>query len=126
MVRKLGYMMIGLAVLVLTIAVVFNYYSYIFARTVSGKVLGVERVTDPAAIVTAPGGSLSPAQIYSFAVAVQTTAGEIVTGSTEDRQWAIVKEGQCAEAKFFPYPPWDLNKAGTYHDVRLVRLFNCP
>lgn len=54
------------------------------------------------------------------------TSGEIFTASSEDRQWAAVQgEGLCAEAKFFPYPPWQLDKAGTYHGARLLKLWNC-
>nr|HRO68422.1 hypothetical protein [Pseudobdellovibrionaceae bacterium] len=51
--------------------------------------------------------------------------GEIVTGPTEDRQWAVAKPGQCAEAEFFPYPPWEFPKWGTYYNVRLLMLRDC-
>lgn len=118
--------LMGLLTLFLAGYVLVAYYGFIFAKTVSGKVIGVERVTDPTAIIAPAGQAINPALMYSFAVAIQSEKGEIVTGSTEDRQWAVVKAGQCAEAKFFPYPPWNLQKADTYHDVRLVRLFNCP
>lgn len=101
------------------------FYSYIHKRTVVGPVSGVNQLFDN---VTLLAGSRNPApQIYSAAVAVRDTqSNEIVTGSTEDRQWGVVKEGQCVEADFFPYPPWNLQKAGTYYNVRVIKLYdNC-
>jgi hypothetical protein len=64
-------------------------------------------------------------QIFSYAVAIRDSRGEIHTASTEDRQWAVAQKGQCVEAKYFPYPPWQLDKAGTYHSARLLRLYEC-
>ena len=117
---------IAILVFAAAVFVLINYYGYIFAKTTSGKVIGVERVTDPTAIIAPGGQGFNPALMYSFAIAIQSTKGDITTGSSEDRQWAVVRAGQCAEAKFFPYPPWDLKKADTYHDVRLIRIFTCP
>jgi hypothetical protein len=102
------------------------YFPYIHQRHVVGPVKGVKQIFDAAAIVSTTGADPS-SKIYSFAVAVQDThSSEIVTGSTEDRQWGVVKEGQCVEATFFPYPPWNLQKSGTYYNVRFKKLFdNC-
>lgn len=119
---------ISLVVVLLAIAfyVVFAFYPYIFSRRVIGPISGVEKVTPPMTVVTMSGQDPS-SQIFSFAVGVSDTkTGEIVTGSTEDRQWAVARQGQCAEAIFFPYPPWQLEKWGTYYNVRLVRLYECP
>lgn len=121
---------IKILVLALFIAAIllgfFNYYSYIFAKTVIGEVTAVERVLTPMAILTQPSTSPPPAQIFSFAVAIKDNAtGEIFTASSEDRQWAAVEKGFCAEAKFFPYPPWQLDKSGTYYGARLLRLYDC-
>jgi hypothetical protein len=119
-----------LAVLILVIlcsACLFfgiKYYSFIFAKTVVGEVLRVERVNTAEAILTAR--SVPAAQLFSFSVAIRDSRGEIHTASTEDRQWAVVSSGQCAEARFFPYPPWQMEKAGTYYGARLERLFDCP
>lgn len=101
-----------------------RWYSYIFAQTITGEIIGVERVTQPSAVISA-GGAIPAAQIFSFAVAVKTSGGEIFTASTEDRQWAVAQKGQCAEVKFFPYAPWDLDKAGTFHGARLLKLMEC-
>ncbi|MBX2986597.1 MAG: hypothetical protein KF802_01755 [Bdellovibrionaceae bacterium] len=105
--------------------VLVEFYPYIFSRKVSGVITAVERVNPPMAIMTRPSQDVT-AQMYSFAVGVRDNkTGEIVTGSTEDRQWAVAREGLCAEAEFFPYPPWKLQKWGTYFNARLLRLHEC-
>jgi hypothetical protein len=101
-----------------------TYYSYIFARHVKGEIVAVEKINENTAIIA--GRTVDPSQLFSFAVAIRDKDGEIVTSSSEDRQWAVAQKGQCAEVKFYPYPPWDLGKAGTYHNARLQRLFDCP
>lgn len=118
---KLSFILIALIVLVV---VFVNFYSYIFSRRVEGRVEGIKRVNQELAIL---GGATVPAsQLFSFAVAIKEPSGEIVTASAEDRQWAVVKEGQCAEAIYYPYPPWQLSKSGTYFGARLIKLYDCP
>lgn len=118
----------GVLVLVLILAgfTFVNFYSYIFSRRVVGVIEKVERVQLNVALMQT---SESPGQInpslYSFAVAIREKSGEIVTASAEDRQWAVAQAGQCAEAVYYPYPPWDLKKANTYHGARLEKLFDC-
>tara|TARA_B110001454_G_C12723156_1_gene435787 strand:- start:16030 stop:16431 length:402 start_codon:yes stop_codon:yes gene_type:complete len=111
---------------ILVVASVYMvYYSFFHARTVVGPVSGVKQLLENTAFVA---GSQDPSsKIYSFAVGVKDLKNhEIVTGSSEDRQWGVVKDGQCVEAKFFPYPPWNLQKAGTYFNVRVQKLYdNC-
>jgi hypothetical protein len=114
----------ALVVVLLLLAVifaVFSNYGYVFARNVKGEILEVERVTQPTAVM----GAMDTAQLYSFAVAIKEPNGEIITASSEDRQWAIAKKGFCVEAKFYPYPPWDLDKAGTFFNARLIKLSEC-
>ena len=89
-----------------------------------GKILAIDRVTQPNTLI-GPGGPVPASQIFSFAVAIRDEQGEIVTASSEDRQWAVVEKGQCGEAKFFPYPPWKLDKGGTYFGARLLKLYDC-
>jgi len=108
--------------------VLVKFYSYIFAREVKGVIVKVEKPTAPVAVVgstTEEGSRLADRQLFSYAVAIREEGGEIVTASTEDRQWSVAEEGKCVEAKFFPYPPWDLNKSGTYHKARLIKLYDC-
>lgn len=107
-----------------SVALVLNYYSFLFAKNVEGEVVRVERVNTAEAILMG-GRAIPEQQLFSFAVAVRDVKGEIHVATSEDRQWAVVQKGQCVEAKFFPYPPWQLEKAGTYHGARLGRLFDC-
>jgi hypothetical protein len=102
-----------------------RYYDYVFSRSVHGAILRVERVSDPGALI-ANGAAVPATQLFSFAVAIKDEKGEIHTASSEDRQWAVAQPGQCAEARFFPYPPWQFDKSGTYHGARLLKLSDCP
>jgi len=104
--------------------VFYKYWPYIFARTVEGVISDVQRVSTPVAVVS--GGSTTTARdLFSFAVGVREKSGEIVTASSEDRQWAVARRGQCAKAKFYPYPPWEFEKSGTYFGARLLKLHEC-
>jgi len=113
-------LILAFMVLVVGVGVCGYFYSYVFARTVVGEIVDVKHAG-------ATGFAVNREIAFSMAVAVKDgTSGEIVTASTEDRQWAVAKAGMCAEAKFFPYPPWDLEKSGTYYNARLVKLSECP
>ena len=101
-----------------------RYYSFVFARTVTGKIAGIDRVTQTNTIIGTT-TQIPPSQIFSFAIAVKELEGNIVTASSEDRQWAVAEKGQCVQAKFFPYPPWQLDKSGTYYGARLLKLSDC-
>lgn len=100
-----------------------EYYPFIFSRTVTGEVVSIERVDAPMAFVTGQGAQQPSSQVFSFAVGIEDSkTGEIVVASSEDRRWAAVERGNCATARFFPYPPWRLDKSGTYFSARLVTL----
>lgn len=103
-----------------------RFYSYIFSRRVVGVIQKVERIEVNVALLQNQGGNapINP-QMFSFAVAIKEDSGEIVTASAEDRQWAVAQAGQCAEAVFYPYPFWRLDKANTYFGARLEKLFDC-
>jgi hypothetical protein len=123
--KLIGFLALLLILAVLGGVAVYNWYPYIFARTVKGRIVKVGRVDLPA-IVTQGNAPLNW-QMFSFAVAIQEhEGGEIVTASSEDRQWEVVQPGLCAEVKVFPYPPWNLDKAGTYYGARLLTLNECP
>lgn len=100
-----------------------KYYSFVFAKTVKGEVMRVERVNTADAILGSK--NIPNAQLFSFSIAIRDEKGQIHTASTEDRQWAVVSAGQCAEARFFPYPPWQLEKGSTYFGARLEKLYDC-
>lgn len=114
----------GTVVFATLLFVFVQYYSFFFARRVEGVVVDVQKVEMNSAIVTRISGDLP--YLHSFAIAIKEPSGEIVTSSSEDRQWAVVRTGQCVEAKYFPYPPWNIEKAGTYYGARLLKLSDCP
>lgn len=105
---------------------IVKFYPYIFSKTIHGEIVKVERVNRPDTVISTGGGSLSKEQMFSFAIAIKDETGAIHTASSEDRQWAVAEAGKCAEAKIFPYPPWELDRAGTYHGARLIKYNDCP
>jgi hypothetical protein len=105
--------------------VTVKYWSYLFARTVNGVISDVQRVSMPVAVLSGQSDGNNNKELFSFAVGILEDSGEIVTSSSEDRQWAVAKPGQCAQAKFYPYPPWEFEKSGTYFNARLIRLHAC-
>lgn len=114
-------------VLFVLIAIVWGVlanYSVIFSKTVVGEITRVERVELPVALMARPDQVTS--KVFSFAIGIKDQkTGEIYTASSEDRQWAVAEKGQCVEAVFLPYPPWELTKKDTYFGARLVRLYEC-
>ena len=122
--KKTLIILVACIVVALSGVIVFNYYSFLFAKVVVGEVIKVERVNTAEAILMGS-RNVPEQQLFSFAVAIKDSKGEIHVASSEDRQWAVVQAGHCVEARFFPYEPWQLEKAGTYHGARLERLFDC-
>ncbi len=101
------------------------YYSQVFAKTVQGRILKVERITQPGAVIA--NGEIPNRALFSFAVSVQDQADHLIyTAATEDTRWATVAPSRCAIARFFPYPPWHLEKRGTYFGAQLVEELECP
>ncbi len=101
------------------------FYSYIFSKHITGEIIAVEKVNIPLAILN-PNNLTNANQAFSFAVAIKESGSqEIYTASSEDRQWAAVTKGYCAEIKIFPYPPWNIEKSGTFYGARLLKLFEC-
>lgn len=125
--KKLSYFIMALVFIGSTGWVLVNFWSQIFSRSVEGRLDGLERVDPHAAVLarTTGNGQERDKIFFSFAIAVRTASGEIVTASSEDRQWAVAKVGQCVVTRIFPYPPWDLEKAGTFFGARLQRLSDC-
>lgn len=127
MLRKIGIFFLVFVILGgLGIGFVWGY-PYIFAKTVEGVVERVERVELNVALMQSatPSDKLN-SELYSFAVAIRSPDGTIHTASAVDRQWAAVNQGICVKAKFFPYPPWKLDKAGTFYGARLIESKVCP
>jgi hypothetical protein len=126
--KKAVFFVLTVLILLIGGGVTIKFWSYIFAKDVEGQIIKVERLVDPMAVAVMGGAEGGPnSKVFSFAVAVKDgKTGEIMTGSTEDRQWAAVDgEGFCGHARFFPYPPWRFDKAGTYFGVRLLKMWSC-
>jgi hypothetical protein len=103
--------------------VMTTYYSYIFARTVIGRIDNVARVTGVTAMIGTR--QLTEGQLHMFSVSIRQPNGEMVTAISEDGQWAIARTGLCVKAKYYPHPPWDLKNAGTYFNARLLTMVDC-
>jgi hypothetical protein len=129
--KKFIYFTIFLLVVIASGVIFVQFYSYIFAKTVVGVIENVEKPVNPVAVVnnsSSPDGIQETDKImFSYAVAIRDPkTGEIFTSSAEDRQWAVAEKGKCVEAKFYPYPPWNLAKASTFFNARLIKMYNCP
>lgn len=119
----------GVALLIFLGSVFVNNYSYIFSRRVVGHVVEVKQIDTNIALMQVSGANpndrINPGMYSAYAVAIKEASGEIVTASAEDRQWAVAKPGNCAEAVYYPYPPWKFDKANTYFGARLEKLTDC-
>ncbi len=103
-----------------------EYYSVIFSKSINGQITAVERVELPVALISRANSDINE-KVFSFAIGIKDLkTGEIFTASSEDRQWAVVQKGQCADVVFLPYPPWKFTKKDTYFGARLIRLYECP
>lgn len=106
---------------------VVQNYSFVFSTTYEGQAMAVERVTQITAVIQTQVGADTQ---YSYAVKIRTLdqsgAQAVVTASSTDRQFSVVKPGECIRATLYPYPPWNLEKGGTYHNARLDQVVSCP
>ena len=117
--KKMILGIVGVAVIWL----VLDNWSFVFSRIIRGEIMEVARVTQPTAVI---GSQITAEQLFSFAILVRSESGEIFSASSEDRQWAIVHKGFCVETRIFPYPPWSMEKSGTFFNARLVKVLDCP
>ena len=117
---------IALVFLSVTAALYFfiEFYPFIFSRKVEGTLEAVERVNLNVSLLQTGNTHVNP-ELFSFAIGIKEKSGEIVTSSAEDRQWMAAKPGLCVEARFYPYPPWRLDKSGTYFGARLLKMHDC-
>jgi hypothetical protein len=120
--KKFVYLLLALIFLAGGGLILQNNYSLIFSKHVTGEIVDVQRVNSNLAVVGAGSGDLG---LFSFAVAIRDSDGRIHTASSEDRQWAVAKQGFCVDAIFYPYPPWNFEKAGTYMNARMIQLRDC-
>jgi len=108
-----------LVVLVLAVGGITTFYSFLFSTKVHGELLSIEKVGGANNLV-----SSDKSIAFSYAVAIKDESGKIYTASTEDRQWAALEKlaasHYCVDARLYPYAPWNMLKAGTFHDARLL------
>lgn len=118
----------GMIILIACVGLGFifvNFYPYIFSRTVKGVLVSIERIQLNVSLLQSSDEKVNPS-LFSFALAIREDSGEIVAASAEDRQWAAAQKGNCIEAVFYPYPPWQVMKSGTYYNARLDKMSECP
>ena len=116
-------LLVVLLVAVVGIAILFGIvggaaYKYLYAENVTAKVTEIQNI-QPSAVVADAG------VVFSSALMLTTKEGQMISTSSEDRQWFVVKQGQCVRAKLFKYAPWDLDKAGTYYGARMISIIPC-
>lgn len=121
-------LMIVLAIVGIVAAVIGgNFYGYIFSEKVTGELVSVTSAAPDGGMVVS-GNSRA---VFSSAVMLKQKGGAYVTFSTEDRQWAALRDpkfvGKCVTAKVFPYAPWNFGKGDTFYNGRLLSVADvCP
>jgi hypothetical protein len=98
-----------------------SFYTWAARKTVTGEVVSIANLTPDALLRSRPGGA-GGGITYSFAIVIKASDGTIYSASSEDRQWAAVKEGYRVRATLFPYSPLSWTKQGTYHGARLRKV----
>jgi hypothetical protein len=115
--------LIALVVVSTVLALTWGY-PYIFSREVTGTLESMEAAL-PGGTVVASSSSMA----FSAGVMIKDADGTYITFSTEDRQWATLrdKKGVCVTARIFPYGWWNFSRAGTYYNGRLINVSDqCP
>jgi prepilin-type N-terminal cleavage/methylation domain-containing protein len=91
----------------------------LFRKNCAGKVTGISNLSGQVNTVI---GRVIPSATFSFAVEMDI-GKEIINFSSEDRQFATIEKGDSISVAIFKYPPWVLDKAGTYHNGRLLKKY---
>lgn len=104
-----------LIVIVTTIPLLLVFTSFskyiFFKKEVIGTVTSCESLN-----ATYVGG----AKAFSFSVEIKTET-ETINFSAEDRKWASINKGDKIKATYFVYPFWNLSKAGSFYEGRLIK-----
>ncbi len=100
-------------------------YGYLRSKDITGNIVSVTSAMPENGAVIAKGPIA-----FKVAVLIQTKDGEMISFSSDDSQWASLRGdqhvGKCVTATVYPYPPWNLGKAGTLHSGRMIKFTNEP
>ncbi|MES2606514.1 MAG: hypothetical protein V4603_16385 [Pseudomonadota bacterium] len=113
----MGKFLLG-AVLVCGVVVALTWgYPYVFSREITGTLESMEAALPNGAVITNASSSA-----FSAGVMIKNAEGVYITFSTEDRQWATLRDkiGVCVTARIFPYGWWNFSRSGTYYNGRLI------
>jgi prepilin-type N-terminal cleavage/methylation domain-containing protein len=121
-----GFTLIELMVVVVIVGIIGSLiytagYKFFSRKEFIGKVTACSNMSMSVVAGRSAGGGL-PSGTFSFAVDLDI-GNEVVTFSSEDRQFANVVKGDSVEVAVFRYAPWQWDKAGTYCNGRLLRKY---
>lgn len=132
--RQSGFTLIELMIVLIIIgilATVFlggesevGLYGYLKSQDINGRLESVTTAIPEGAIV-----GVGQAPVFQASVIIKQSDDSYLTFSTDDRQWASFigekAKGKCVQARIYPYAPWMLSKAETYHGGRLLSVRDC-
>lgn len=99
-------------------------YGWAYSEEKSGQLQSVESAIPEGGLIAGSGNA-----IFSAAVSMKLEDQSYLTFSTDDRQWAVYRgekaRGKCATVKVYPYAPWNISKGGTFHNGRLLKVWDC-
>lgn len=121
--KSLIVVLIGAFVILLASGLFIQHYSWLFAKRIRGQVIEIESSAVPSTQTT--NGSSETAPTTVFTVLIEASDGKMYTSTTTDEQWKVVRKGYCAQVLLYRYPPWDLERAGTFFNARLRQLYRC-
>jgi hypothetical protein len=125
-----GFTLVELVIIVVIVLIGFSVFvgscggcqQMLFRKNCLGKVTGISNLNGQVPTVLGKGGNVFSSAAFSFAVEMDI-GNEIINFSSEDRQFATIEKGDSLSVAIFKYPPWEFDKAGTYHGGRLLKKF---
>lgn len=105
-------------IMLIAIAYCDLLYKITTSETVLAKVVSIDNIQ--------PNFMANQSQaIFSSAILLQKSNGDLISVTSEDRQWFVIKKDMCVRTKFFKYPFWNFDKSGTYYGARLLKVEPC-
>ena len=90
-----------LLVLIAGTFICVNYYSYVFARTVVGKVVDVQNVLQATTIIQGMQSGKLPGQVFSFAIGIMDDKGEMSPQAAKTGSGPSSKKDNVLKRSFF-------------------------